>query len=670
MIPSLFSICLSLLLVGIAHATDSLHVRLIGHYADSTGLGEFCSGDVRGDYACYAGHNKDFTVLSVADPAHPVLVGSCDWVDDLTGMVAVGDFVYAAGTVLHVVSVADPSRPVEVGRSDTAIAPQGLAVSGGYAYVACDSQGLRVISVSDPTRPEDVAHCDMPGIAHGVEVEGGYVYVANFLDGLRILSVADPLHPVEVGYLPGSPVSLAVDGDYAYATDAVSDNLQVISIADPANPVMVGSIAVVGEVEVAGCYAYVLQINRAMLHVVSIADPTHPVEVGHYGLEPQFWSLDADRGYVYAGSSNGYWILEFYLPGDLDVDGESLDVVADTIRLKGSGSYGRGEFVLANTSAAYNPDTADGPSLSVLDSVHFTGSLSGPGGTLDSILIPNLPASLAEGQVVICSLAVFTPPGLRGGDYSGAITIAGKDTAGFVIADTFYALVRKLGDLDVDDDSLSVLRDTVDLHAQPAGPVYSPYAKARFMLVNTSQSYNPDTADGPSESPLRELEVEAKVEAQNGAIDSIFVLNLPESLAVGEAVECTLALVVPVGTPLDGYTGWVTISATDTLGFEVRDSFAVAVRGPQPRQGLDSLRVAPIPFKPNHGLGHDAIHFQGLSKGARVIVYDASGQEVWRATEHGGGHLAWKAEVASGIYVYLVVAEDGKSKFGKLSVIR
>jgi hypothetical protein len=103
----------------------------------------------------------------------------------------------------------------------------------------------------------------------------------------------------------------------------------------------------------------------------------------------------------------------------------------------------------------------------------------------------------------------------------------------------------------------------------------------------------------------------------------------------------------------------------------VQDSFYLVVRGPQPRQNLDSLRVAPIPFKPNQNPEHDAIHFQGLSAGAKVVVYDASGQSVWTATENGDGHLKWDARVASGIYVYLVVSGDGKSsKVGKLSVIR
>jgi hypothetical protein len=194
------------------------------------------------------------------------------------------------------------------------------------------------------------------------------------------------------------------------------------------------------------------------------------------------------------------------------------------------------------------------------------------------------------------------------------------------------------------------------------------------MLVNTTSSYNPDTADGPSRSPLIITGYDAYLRSAQDTVDSIYLLNLPSYLAIGQAVECTLALVVPVGTPLDGYTGLVSIDAYDTLGYRVRDSFVLAVRGPLPRQSLDSLRVAPIPFKPHQNPQHDAIHFQGLTAGARVIIYDASGQEVWRASEavegHGEGHVAWDARVASGIYIYLVVSTDGDSRVGKLSVIR
>jgi len=367
--------------------------------------------------------------------------------------------------------------------------------------------------------------------------------------------------------------------------------------------------------------------------------------------------------------------------GDIDVDNDSLDVSNDTMRVRchlvSQGppplytEYALGEFMLANTSGSYNPDTADGPSRSFVHSFDFTGVLTGPRGTIDSILIPNLPAYLAQGQTIVCTLAVFVPPDLPDGDYSGPINITARDSLGFLIDETFHALVTKLGDIDVDNDRLDVVRGTMDLRTQPAGPVYHPYAKARFILVNTDISYNPDSLDGPSRSPLMITGFDAYFCSPQDTVDSIYILNLPSYMEVGQAVECTLALVVPVGTPLDQYRGCVTINAYDTLGFRMRDSFRLGVRGPEYRQTLDSLGVAPIPFKPNHGLGHDAIHFQGLTAGARVIVYDASGQEVWRDTEKGDGHLKWKAEVASGIYAYLVVSKDGQSYVkGKLSVIR
>jgi len=99
--PSLFSFLLSLLLAGVAPAADSLHVRLVGFYADSSGTG---SGDVCGDYAYYLGPDSDFTVLSVADPAHPVPVGQYDWAEEVNRVVAVGDLVYAAHSIVHLLS--------------------------------------------------------------------------------------------------------------------------------------------------------------------------------------------------------------------------------------------------------------------------------------------------------------------------------------------------------------------------------------------------------------------------------------------------------------------------------------------------------------------------------------------------------------------------------------
>ena len=800
------------LLAGLAQA-DSLYMRQVGYYHAN-----FFASDVavKDSYA-YVAADESLHILRVADPTHISQVGSVFLVG-ARGVAVAGDFAYVADcydSLLFVVSVADPAHPVVVGSCPTPSGAYKVAIRGHYAYVVTAS-GFGIFSVADPTRPFQVGW--LPGgHEYNLDVRGDYAYVADIDSGLRIISLVDPSYPAEVGSFYCSPQGVAVSAGLAYI-GCNDSSFHVISVSDPENPVEVGRLDSVvwawgtQSVGVTRGFAFVTNWTSGYqavgLWVVSVVDPTRPVMTAHY-LLGSCWSTALDGSYFYVSTDFALYVLQFYQLGDIDIDNDSLDVTADTLRLRrwttaprDSLECARGEFVLANTTAAYNPDTIDGPSISPVDSLTCSGSLVGPGGTIDSILIPNLPSSLAQGQTMVCTLAAYVPVGLRDGDYTGSIYISGKDTAGLwvyescyvclqklgdidvdnesldVIADTirltnlgsrvigkfilantsasynpdtadgpsqssvdsldfsaalagpsgtidtvfilnlptslaqgqtivctlavhvppamrdgdyagsititgkdsvgalihetFSALIRNVpGDLDIDNDSLDVVHDTMNLYTQPAGPVYHPYAKAEFMLVNTSSSYNPDSEDGPSRSILREIEVEAEVEGQNGSIDSVYVLNLPESLAVGQAVECTLALVLPVGTTPDGYSGWVTISAYDTLGFSVQDSFFLNVRGPEPRQNLDSLRVAPIPFKPYQNPEHDAIHFQGLSSGARVTAYDASGQMVWSATESGDGHLAWDAKVASGIYVYLVISADGKSsKVGKLSVIR
>jgi len=686
---------------------------------------------VRGGYAYVTDEGDAFRVFSVSDPTHPVEAGHCD-VPAARRPKLVGDYAYLASgdRGLSIISIADPAHPVEVG-SYLPGGASAVAVGDGYAYIACRDSSFRVISVADPANPVEVSRIDSLYSSPDAVMVRNYVFVLSGR-GLRVISVADPIHPREVAYYDvGGGWSIALGGRYLLvggmfslsilqfyqagdldidpdSLDIVADTLKLLDSGSSTRGefVFANTSAFYNPDTTDGPSRSVLDSLTCVGSLVGPGDTIDSITVPNLPSRlSQGQSVvctlavhlprilpngDYTGSVTIAGTDTAHLIVEdsFYvfltvnrMLGDLDVDKDSLDVVADTIRLRPRlevagpppvyTKYALGEFALTNTSTRKNPDTLDGPSRSPLESLHCSGSLVGPGGTIDSVFILNPPSSLAIGRTIVCTLAAYVPPGFRDGDYTGSITIAGTDTAGFEVTDTFYAIAEKLGDLDVAGDSLDVVNDTINLHAQPAGPVYSPYAKAAFMLVNTSSAYNPDSADGPSRSALVDFEAKAGVEGQDGPNDSVYVLNLPESLAVGQAVECTLALVIPVGTQPNGYTGVVTISAYDTLGYQVQDSFFLVVRGPQPRENLDSLRVAPIPFKPNQNPEHDAIHFQGLSSGAKVVVYDASGHSVWTATEHGDGHLEWEAKVASGIYVYLVVSADGKaSKVGKLSVIR
>jgi len=680
---------------------DPAHPVEVG-YLDTPGTAYHLK--VVGGYAYVADMGGGLRIISVADPAHPIEIGSYA----LGGTRAVGvsgGYAYIGCTdqSFRVLSVIDPSQPTEVARLDSVLpGAEDVAVVRSYVFVAewLGHLGLQVISVADSANPVVAGHYGC--LCWSIAVDGDYMYVGT-IAGVYILQFYQPgdldvdndsldvtagTLRLSAGNCPCMGTVPKTDTGYAFgefilantSTSYNPDSIDGPSVSPVNGLYFTGSLTgpsgsidsvLIPNLPASLAQGQTLMCTLAVYVPPGIANGDYTGSITISGKDTSGLLVQEDF-YVLLNVRNKL--------GDLDIDNDSLDAIVDTIRVQPRlvssrpppeyTEYALGEFMLANTSTTYNPDTSDGPSLSPVESLSYTGSLTGPGGTIDSILIRNLPASLAQGQTVVCTLVVEVPPDLPVGDYSGSIIVSGHDSLHYEIADTVYALVTKLGDLDIDGYSLSVARDTMDLHVQPAGPVYSPYAKAEFMLVNTTESYNPDAADGPSRSPLRAVKVEAKVEAQGNSIDSVHVLNLPESLAVGQAVECTLALVLPVGTPPDGYAGLVIIDAYDTLGYEVRDSFFLRVSGPQPRSNLDSLRVAPIPFKPHQNPEHDAIHFQGLTEGARVIVYDAAGQSVWSAAETGDGHLEWDAKVASGIYVYLVVAKDGASKVGKLSVIR
>jgi hypothetical protein len=598
---------------------------------------------------------------------------------------------------MPVVSIADPAHPVVVGHGQSVFAA-GVDVRDTLVYVAASGGGLRVFSVADPAHPVEVGHYALPATAVSVTAVLHYVYVADLEEGMQILQfyggalgdldvdhdsldvVADTIR-LQVPKDPGPYADYAL-GEFILANTSTSYNPDTTD-GPSTSPVesfsfagsLTGPRGTLDSILIPNLPGLLAQ-GQAVVCTLAVYAPGS-MSMGEYSGQIVIAGLDSLH---HETADTVYALLRSF--GDIDVDNDSLDAIVDTIRLRprlaSAGpppkytEYALGKFILVNTGESYNPDTADGPSLSPIDSLSFTGSLAGPGGTLDSVLIPNLPESLAQGQAVVCTLAVYMPPWLQDGDYAGSITISGRDTAGMSVDEIFHALIKRttLGDLDVDNESLDVANDTMELRTQPAGPVYSPYAKAEFMLLNTYKFYNPDTADGPSQSPLYITGCDAHLCSAQDTLDSIYVLNLPTYLETGQVVECTLAVVLPVGTSFDDYTGLVTIDGYDTLGYRVRDSFFLTVHGPEPRQSLDSLRVAPIPYKPNQNPEHDAIHFQGLTAGARVIVYDASGQSVWSATENGDGHLAWDAKVASGIYVYLVVAKGGESRVGKLSVIR
>ncbi|OGH64005.1 MAG: hypothetical protein A3I06_11750 [Candidatus Lindowbacteria bacterium RIFCSPLOWO2_02_FULL_62_12] len=101
-----------------------------------------------------------------------------------------------------------------------------------------------------------------------------------------------------------------------------------------------------------------------------------------------------------------------------------------------------------------------------------------------------------------------------------------------------------------------------------------------------------------------------------------------------------------------------------------------AVLGRAPAATVDNAIAYPNPFKPNSGLGHTQVFFDNLPDGARIRIYDVSGQIVDEIDMVvGTGRAVWDAtnkhgiSVASGVYIYMIEG-GGARKIGKVMVIK
>ena len=154
-----------------------------------------------------------------------------------------GSYAYVVNTVaddVQIVSVADPARPVVVGTSPR-LGPRGrrglagsdIAVSGDWAYVANDDTGrLDVLDVSDPAHPTAAASVAAGGGPDGIALSGQDAYVVSRAsNALEEYDIATPARPSLVASQPtgAEPDGVAVAGAYAYVASYGADRLQVFA---------------------------------------------------------------------------------------------------------------------------------------------------------------------------------------------------------------------------------------------------------------------------------------------------------------------------------------------------------------------------------------------------------------------------------------------------------
>lgn len=270
------------------------------------------------------------SILSLADPTHPDLIGYSAVVGSGEHVSVTGDHVFLTVhdgycdyfgcyefNELQVIDVTDRANPKKSGSFEMGMSAWDLACDGNLAFMSIDDN-VAIIDISDPAQPIGLSSAITPGMAWQVAAENGYLYVADFNDGLRIISLENPALPVEAGFLDTAmaPEELALSGDHAYIT-AGYEGLQIVDIATHTEPRIVGVLPVPGftkRLAVANEVAYVVDMDYG-LHIIDISNPAMPTEIGFIGTPNGASDVKVRGNYSYVVSrAGGLRIIDVHDP--------------------------------------------------------------------------------------------------------------------------------------------------------------------------------------------------------------------------------------------------------------------------------------------------------------------------------------------------------------------
>lgn len=238
-------------------------------------LGDSRAVSVLGDYAYAADNEFGMRVVSLANIAAPEVVGSWNAVTTTRDVFADGNYVYVAAGAngLQVIDVSTPTAPVRCGYyTPGLITAIGVWKQGDYAYLA-DSRGyLHVIDVTpcESTAVVGVTPSDALTYTQAVAVSGNYAYVAAGSDGLAILNIATPSAPSVVGTLllpdGNDATAVAVSGSWVFVASA-DGYVYKIDASVPTHPALNADVETMGsplDIAVVGNYVYVADAGSGM----------------------------------------------------------------------------------------------------------------------------------------------------------------------------------------------------------------------------------------------------------------------------------------------------------------------------------------------------------------------------------------------------------------------
>lgn len=148
---------------------------------------------------------------------------------------------------LLILSLEDPARPVVVGKLEDLGNLRQIAIRGDVAYVTAREDGLFVIDIADRTAPKRLSHYDTIEFATGIAIEGRFAFIAQRWFGVEILDISDPASLRHVSVVRvGESQSCVVSDGYLYVGAWDERRVAICDVRNPADPKQVAMIQLHG----------------------------------------------------------------------------------------------------------------------------------------------------------------------------------------------------------------------------------------------------------------------------------------------------------------------------------------------------------------------------------------------------------------------------------------
>ena len=260
-----------------------------------------------GARAYIAAGDSGLQIVSLADPAHPALLGTWSLPQQSAAVALAGTLACVADTSngLHLIDIAKPEAPQP--RSTVPLSARALdvATSGGFAYLANAERGLQIVDLNRPANPLR-GNCATSGTARSVALAGRKAFLAAGNGGFQAFDIANPDHPGLIGYFhtPGFAHALALSGSRA-AVACDLHGLLILNLADPAHPgqfALLPGLGCIVDVAWSGRYAYLAARDQGLL-VVDLANPAKPVLAATVSFGGYAWSVAVSGKRAYVGAA-------------------------------------------------------------------------------------------------------------------------------------------------------------------------------------------------------------------------------------------------------------------------------------------------------------------------------------------------------------------------------